>query len=170
MLRKILAGSRYFIIIPVICSFLSAVAVFVYGMLVTWTIDFEAFTAGIFTDKEVKHLSLAFITLIDLFLLGTVLYIIALGLYLLFVDKKLPMPSWLIIDDLDDLKTQLIKIIMVLLAVTFLANAVTWTGNINILYLGIAISLVLFALGALTGYGSMSHRTQSHNKDIEKVE
>jgi uncharacterized membrane protein YqhA len=50
MLRNILAGSRYLIIIPVICSFLSAVAVFVYGMLVTWTIDFEAFTAGVFTN------------------------------------------------------------------------------------------------------------------------
>ena len=76
MLRNILAGSRYLIVIPVICSFLSAVAVFIYGILLTWTIDLEAFTSGVFTDKEAKHLSLAFITLIDLFLIGTVLYIL----------------------------------------------------------------------------------------------
>jgi uncharacterized membrane protein YqhA len=169
MLRNILAGSRYLVIIPVICSFLSAVAVFVYGILLTWNIDLDAFTNNIFTDKEAKHLSLAFITLIDLFLLGTVLYIIAIGLYQLFIDKKLPMPSWIVTNDLDDLKTQLLKIIIVLLAVTFLANAVTWTGNINILYLGIAISLVLFALGALIGYGFISHSPPNH-KDADKVE
>jgi uncharacterized membrane protein YqhA len=83
------------------------------------------------------------VTIIDLFLLGTVLYIIAVGLYELFVDPGLPMPAWLRITTLDDLKERLLGVVVVLLAVTFLGSAVTWDGSVNILALGLAVGTVL---------------------------
>jgi uncharacterized membrane protein YqhA len=92
--------------------------------------------------------------MIDLFLLGAVLYIVSLGLYELFIDDKLPTPSWLIVTNLNDLKSILIGVVVVLLAVTFLGYVVTWNGNSNILALGIAVGLVLLALGYLLGQGS----------------
>ena len=81
--------------------------------------------------------------MIDLFLLGTVLYIVAIGLYELFVDPGLPMPAWLRITTLDDLKERLLGVVGVLLAVTFLGSAVTWDGSANILALGLAVGVVL---------------------------
>jgi uncharacterized membrane protein YqhA len=47
-----------------------------------------------------------------------------------------------------------IGVVVVLLAVTFLGFVVTWNGNSNILALGIAVGLVLLALGYLLGQGS----------------
>jgi uncharacterized membrane protein YqhA len=116
-----------------------------------------------------KHLSIESIELIDLFFLGTVLYIIALSLYELFINEHLPMPSWLVVTNLDDLKAKLLGVVTVLLSVTFLANVVTWNGSANILALGAAIGLVLFALAFLTKRSTKSHQIEQSNKtDAER--
>lgn len=65
--------------------------------------------------------------------------------------------AFLLIANLDDLEEKLTGIVVILLAVTFLANVVTWNGNLNILALGVAIGLVLFALGYLLNGRSKIH-------------
>ncbi len=168
MFRQILAGSRYLIIIAVIGSFLASISVLVYGGLTVVSIMVEAFTHGTFTPTGAKHLAVECIELIDLFLLGTVLYIVALGLYDLFVDDSLPMPKWLVIANLEDLKEKLIGVIIVLLAVTFLGFVVTWDGNVTIVALGIAVGLVIFSLGYLLSTTYKTHRTKSTDETEEK--
>ena len=157
MLRRTLAGSRYLVLIAVIGSFLASIIVLIYGGLTVVSIGFEAVTHATFTTTGAKYLAVECIEVIDLFLLGTVLYIVALGLYELFIDANLPTPPWLVITNLDDLKAKLTGVITVLLAVTFLANVVEWGGNTSILALGIAIGLVLFALGYLLNRGNKNH-------------
>ena|SRR5437762_1785821 len=161
MFRQILAGSRYLVILAVIGSFLASISVLVYGGLTVVSIMIEAFTHGTFTTVGAKQLAVECIELIDLFLLGTVLYIVALGLYDLFVDDSLPMPKWLVISNLEDLKEKLIGVIIVLLAVTFLGFVVTWDGNVNIVALGIAVGLVIFSLGYLLSITYKAHQTKS---------
>ena len=161
MFRQILAGSRYLIIIAVIGSFLASISVLVYGGLTVVGIMVETFTHGVFTPAGERQLAVECIELIDLFLLGTILYIIALGLYDLFIDDSLPTPKWLVISSLDDLKEKLIGVIIVLLAVSFLSFVVTWDGNVNIVALGIAVGLVVFALGYLLSTTYKAHRTKS---------
>ena len=82
----------------------------------------------------------------DLFLLGTVFYIIALGLYELFIDTNIRVPSWLEIKTLDDLKDKLIGVVIVVLAVLFLGQVVSWNGQKDLLGYGVAIALVIAAL------------------------
>lgn len=147
MLRRIFAASRYLILIAVSGAFLAAVVVMVYGGLLVLNMLVDVVSHGSFTTDGAKHLSVECVEIIDLFLLGTVLYIIALGLYDLFIDDRLPLPNWLLIRTLDDLKEKLLGVIIVLLAVTFLGDTVLWNGNTSILALGIAVGLVLFALG-----------------------
>jgi uncharacterized membrane protein YqhA len=89
---------------------------------------------------------LSFVEMIDLFLLGAVLYIVALGLYQLFIDDTLELPRWLEVHDLDDLKAKVIGVIIVLLGVIFLGNVINWDGQRDILALGISVSLVMAAL------------------------
>src|SRR5690349_14613036 len=129
MLRRILSGSRYFVIIAALATFLASVSILIYGGITVLSIIYEMFAHGQFTTTEAKHLAVEFIELIDLFLLGTVLYIIALGLYELFIDDKLSMPPWLVITSLDDLKGKLIGVVIVLLAVTFLGAVVNWDNS-----------------------------------------
>lgn len=135
MLRRILAGSRYLVLIAVFGSFLASVLVLIYGGLAVVSIILEVLAHATFTVEGSKGLAVACIEVIDLFLLGTVLYIVALGLYELFIDEHLPTPSWLVITTLDDLKSKLLGVIIVLLAVTFLAAVVTWDGSMTIVAL-----------------------------------
>ncbi len=168
MLRRILAGSRYLIIIAVLATFLAAVALLVYGGLTVLHVIYEMF-ASKFTTTEAKHFSVEFIEIIDLLLLGTVLYIVSLGLYELFIDERIVTPHWLVITDLDDLKGKLLGVIIVLLAVTFLGDVVTWDGSQSILWLGLATGLVLLALGYLLGRSIKSHQTEKlTGSDSEK--
>ncbi len=168
MLRRMLAGSRYLVLIAVIGSFLASIIILLYGGLTVVGIGFEVVTHATFTPAGAKPLAVECIEVIDLFLLGTVLYIVALGLYELFIDASLPTPPWLVIADLDDLKAKLIGVIIVLLAVTFLANVVTWDGSPTILALGVAVGLVLFALGYLSR-GSKGRRGEEQEKTNEEV-
>jgi uncharacterized membrane protein YqhA len=168
MLRKILAGSRYLILIAVIGSFLASIGALVYGGLTVVSIIFESFSHVEFTVEGAKHLELESIEIIDLFLLGTVLYIVALGLYQLFIDESLPTPKWLMITSLDDLKVRLLGVVVVLLAVTFLGEEVTWNGSINIVALGIAVGLVLFALGFILRQGFEAYAgRRTKESDVE---
>jgi uncharacterized membrane protein YqhA len=157
MLRRILASSRYLIIIAVLATFLAAVALLVYGGLTVLHVIYEMFASGQFTTTEAKHFSVEFIEIIDLLLLGTVLYIVSLGLYELFIDERIVMPNWLVITNLDDLKGKLLGVITVLLAVTFLGDVVTWDGSQGILWLGLATGLVLLALGYLSARSIKPH-------------
>jgi uncharacterized membrane protein YqhA len=153
MLRRVLAGSRYFIVIGVIGSFLASIALLIYGGLKTIGLIIETFFSGTAGQASAKYISVGFIEILDLFLLGTVLYIIALGLYQLFIDDRLPLPAWMHLHTLTDLKVELINVIIVLLGVSFLGAVVQWDGSPNILALGLAIGAILAAYALLLRSG-----------------
>ena len=122
-----------------------------------------------------KHLAVDFLQLVDIFLLGTALYIIALGLYELFVDDSLPMPKWLVIATFEDLKEKLIGVIIVLLGVSYLGTAVTWAGDKSILNLGVATAAVILALAIALYLSTKSHAlvhsvSQEHSGEGQPAE
>ncbi len=146
MFRRIFTYTRYLIGFAVLGAFIAAVTTLVYGAVTTVKIAVDAFTAAAFTGKAAKGLALGFIEMIDLFLLGTVFYIVALGLYELFIDDTLEMPAWLQIHHLDDLKAKLVSVVIVILGVLFLGQVVTWDGERDLLPFGAGIALVIAAL------------------------
>jgi len=86
MLHRILARSRYLMLIAVFGSFAASVTLLIYGALETViTIDHTA-TVPVSSENS-KQLILSCIEVVDLFLLATVFYITALGLYELFIDE-----------------------------------------------------------------------------------
>jgi uncharacterized membrane protein YqhA len=72
---------------------------------------------------------------------------VALGLYQLFIDQSLALPRWLKVNDLSDLKRDLIGVVVVLLGVSFLGEVVNWEGQRELLPLGAAVAVVIAALG-----------------------
>jgi uncharacterized membrane protein YqhA len=145
MLRSILAASRYLVLIPVVCIFIAATVMLIYGAIETFEVIVGTFGSDV-SSKGAKGLLLSFIELVDLFLLSTVFYVIAVGLYELFIDDNLPMPAWLVIHDLDDLKANLISVVIVVLGVLFLGQAISWDGERDLLPFGAAVALVIGAL------------------------
>ncbi len=155
MIPRILASSRFFVAFAALGAFASAVALLVYGVLAVARTVWAAFTACGFSLDGAKRLAVELIQLTDLFLLGTVLYIVALGLYELFVDPDLPVPPWLRIASLDDLKAKLIQVVVVLLGVSFLGSVVEWNGDEAIIELGAAVAVVIAAFGLILFVGKL---------------
>lgn len=146
MLNRALAATRFLMIIPVVGSFLGATALLVYGGAETLQLVSNTIADGEVSRKGAKALAIEFIEIIDLFLLGTVFYIIAFGLYELFIEPDIGLPDWLEIRTLDDLKNKLVKVVIVVLGVLFLGHVVAWDGSTDVVYLGGGIALVVAAL------------------------
>jgi uncharacterized membrane protein YqhA len=143
--------SRYVIVVPVIALLLAAVAVFVYGGFMAANVIHESFAHAIertaFNAEGARALSVEMIELIDLFLLGTVLVLTGVGLQELFLGAHIDLPEWLSIDDLEQLKKNVVAVIIVMLGVLF-AGAVaseSLDGQSLFLY-GAASALMIAAL------------------------
>jgi uncharacterized membrane protein YqhA len=173
VLRNILAGSRYLIIIAVLGSLVGSIIVLGYGAItVVGVLITIFFNRNHFTTEEAKIVAASSVELIDLFLLSTILYIVSLGLYRLFIDSNLPLPDWLIITDLNDLKERILGVIIVLLAISFLGYVVEWHfGDYSIVALGLAVGLVLFSIGYSLSAGALNAKftPTSKRKDESKV-
>ncbi len=140
-MKTFLGASRYLILLAVLAAFASAVTLLIFGAYET-ALEIGSILGG----EAPKSVAATFIELTDLFLLGVVLYIIALGLYELFIDDNLTLPHWLEIHTLDDLKAKLISVVIVVMSVLFLKQVVSWDGERNLLTFGGGIALVIAAL------------------------
>jgi uncharacterized membrane protein YqhA len=152
MLTRILALSRYFTVVAVIGILLASVALLMYEAVVVVTaLGTVVSTAsnGEISSKLAKLLAIGVIEAVDIFLIAIVAHMIGLGLYRLFVDPQLPLPAWLKIRDLDDLKNNLVSSVIAVLSVLFLREAVGWDGERDLLSFGAALALVI---GVLTLY------------------
>jgi uncharacterized membrane protein YqhA len=146
VLRPLLNASRYLVIAAVFGSLVAALALFAYGVVETVVVVVEAVARAEVSSKGAKALALAFIEIVDLFLLGTVFLMIALGLYELFIEENLALPQWLSISSFDDLKNKLVGVVIVVLAVLFLGAVVSWDGSRDLLGFGAGVALVIAAL------------------------
>jgi uncharacterized membrane protein YqhA len=146
VMRKILANSRYLILIAVIGSFVAAMLLLIVTSVEEIQVVINTFQDFKTTSKDVKDLAITLFEVIDLFLVSVGFYIIALGLYELFVDDRLELPRWLEIHNVDDLKGKVIGILVVVLGVFFLSEVVRDYGGADILYTGFAIAAVIAAL------------------------
>ena len=149
MLTRLLALSRYFTVVAVFGILIASLALLAYEGLVVITALIEAVSSGAISSKLAKVLAVGLIEAVDIFLIAIVAHMIGLGLYRLFVDPELPLPAWLKIRDLDDLKNNLVSSVIAVLAVLFLREAVGWDGERDVLRVGGALALVI---GALTLY------------------
>ena len=145
MFRRILSSTRYIILIAVLGAFIASLAVLVHGGIETIRLVGHVVAVDL-SEKPDKELLVAFIEVIDLYLIGTVFYITALGLYELFIDDQVPTPAWLHITHIDDLKGKLLGVMVVIMVVTFLSQLVKADGSANLLSLGAAVALVIAAI------------------------
>ena len=162
MLRNLLGASRYMIIIAVLGSMAAAVTLLVYGFLEALQLIVTTIQSGEVTRKGAKSMAIEFIEIIDLFLIATVFLIIAVGLYRLFINTNITLPEWLEINTLDDLKTKLIAVVIVVMGVIFLGHLVAWDGQTDLMGLGIGTAAVI---GTLTWFLNTKPKSKPTEKD-----
>ena len=140
MLTKILEKTRFLTLLVVLTSFLSALALFIYVTIGTVdnVIQFAA------SPRDVGPLlPLRFIKLIDVALLALVFQLIAVGTYELFIDREIVLPAWMKVRNLDDLKNRLVRVIVLVLAVSFLTEVVEGEPSQEIAFFGVGIAVVI---------------------------
>jgi uncharacterized membrane protein YqhA len=148
LVDRILSQTRYMVIIAVAASLALAAMLFLFGAVHAAGI-IASTIAALGDAKKTKALAIASVEIADFFLIATALYIVGIGLYELFI-RDLDLPAWLTITSLEELKQRLISVIVVALAVAFLAQVANWDGASNLLPFGAAIAAVVVALGAFS--------------------
>ena len=151
MLRRLLAATRYLILIPITGIFVAACGLMVYEAIVLITTLQDLLLGGTVLTTDAKALAVGLIQIVDIFLIAIAMYIISINLYTLFIDDSLPLPNWLTVHDLEAVKSNLVSVVIAVLAVLFLREAVAWNGERDILSFGAALAMIIGALGLYLG-------------------
>lgn len=161
--EKTLYGLRYLSILAVIGAGISSIVLFIQGIvLIFWGLkDYlsKVFNPDVSSHEQeeiYEHLFENLVSSVDVFLFALVLVIFGVGVYELFVSKIDPVeremdsrPSWLKINSVDDLKSSLGKVIIMVLIVSFFKHILAfdgWADPVSFLYLAIGIFLISGAL------------------------
>jgi uncharacterized protein (TIGR00645 family) len=134
-MNRIVAASRYLALIGVVFGLVAALAAFGWGGYKTVTLVVHL------VQGQMSGMAVALVQVMDAFLIAAGLLIFALGLYELFVGD-IDLPEWLVIHDLDALKSKLAGIIVLVMAVTFLERLETHEDGRDIFYSGAGIAVV----------------------------
>ena len=138
-------SSTWLFSLAVIGTGIISAMLFIYGFLLSLAGAYHMITAFTLDIHIVKEYLGTSIQIIDLFLVATVFYLISMGLYELFIAKA-PLPGWVEIRNLDDLKTKLLGLTVIALAVVFLGYALTVSDGTSILELGAAVGIMIAAI------------------------
>ena len=171
-MSRVLAGTRYLIILPVLGLLVAASVFFVLGgiglfrQLIEITVtSLDSLThSGEAVDKS--EIIFEIVEFVHLFLVGTVLYITGAGLFQLFI-RPVEFPRWLRIESTEELETNLIGVTVVVLAVNFM-GAVLVGETEHVLNYGAGIALPIAALGLFVGLRAWS--TKLGKETIEEEE
>ena len=145
-MRRLIELSRFAVAVPAVTSIIASfvlmgIGVWEVAMSIVHLLD---------SSVSVKLTVVAILTAVDTFLLATVLLVIGYGLYELFVDGEGPLPQWLQIRSLDDLKTKLIGVTVAILGVVFLGALVDRRDASSVMFIGAGVGAVIIGLAAFT--------------------
>lgn len=166
VIPRMVASSRFFVLVATISLFLAFMAVMVSTIITVVLTIVHAVGGDLGQNEMIGKL----IKQADYALLAMVLYVLALGLYSLFVDDRVPMPAWLRIHDLGHLKELLAGVVVVAIAVIFLGWALTWDGKSDILALGAGSAAVIGGLALFLWQAARERQMAEDEKRKEREE
>ncbi len=167
-------NSRFVVIAAVIGSLLAGFAIFYMATVDVVNLFLHAlhYADSSLTDEARRALHDSTVThiveVVDGYLLATVMLIFSLGLYELFISDidqahgSRASSKILVISSLDDLKSRLAKVILMILIVTLFQEAINMKLHtpLDLVYLGGSITLIALAL-----YFSHAAETNHDNRE-----
>jgi uncharacterized membrane protein YqhA len=159
-MQRLLISTRYFILLPIIGLALAAVFFFIFGGIglikVLVHLPGEVLNSAAHSPEARSAVIIEVVEFVHVFLVGTVLFITAIGLYQLFIHP-IQFHSWLQTDNVEELETNLIGVLVVVLAVDFLGTVFVGQTE-NLLHYGAGIALPIAALGLFVGLRAWSNK------------
>lgn len=141
-MRQIVGLTRFTVIVPALAAMLGALVLMAQG---SWAVVLTIIEV-VREQTPLKDTIVQILTAVDAILLGTVLLVIGYGLYELFVDSGLTVPSWLQVRDLDDLKSKLIGVVVAIIAVVFVGVLVDANRATEVLSYGAGAGALVLGL------------------------
>lgn len=141
-MKRFLGLARFAVVVPAIASIIGALLLMAQGSFSMVTVVIEAIS----NDSSLKESIVDVLTAIDAILLGTVLLVIGYGLYELFIDANLEVPLWLRVNNLDDLKSKLIGVVVAIIAVVFVGVFVDSNRSEDVISYGVGAGALVVGL------------------------
>ena len=141
-MKKLLGLIRYVVIVPALASIVGAILLMGQGSLEMILTVFQTISES----SSLKDSIVAVLTAIDAILLGTVLLVIGYGLYELFIDTDIQVPAWLRVDNLDDLKSKLIGVVVAIISVVFVGVFVDSNRATDVVSYGLGAGALVVGL------------------------
>lgn len=151
-MRKLLGITRYAVIVPSLAAIIGALLLMAQGSIEMVTVAIDAISKG----AALKETIVEVLTAVDAILLGTVLLVIGYGLYELFIDAEIDVPAWLRVENLDDLKSKLIGVVVAIIAVVFVGVFVDSNRAGDVISYGVGAGALVVGLAVFawaTGKG-----------------
>ena len=160
-------------LLPILGLAIASAVIFVLGGigLIRLVVNLVASALGLTQETGPFDSSVALVEIIEsvhTFLVGTVIYITAIGLYQLFI-REIDLPRWMEVHNTEELETNLISVTVVVLAVDLMGNVLVGHTE-NLLDLGIGIALPIAALAlfvALRAWATNLSRTRKRTTALE---
>lgn len=141
----IMRVAQVLVVIGILTLFAAAATLVLVGAFETFRHILKIITLGK-PFLGTQEMVLSSIKLVDLILLATVLQLVAVALYTMFVDHRAPIPAWLRTSDVEELKRKLASVIVIMLGVVFLEEVIYWRSERNLLPLGVGVAAMIVAL------------------------
>ncbi len=144
-MKPLLRISRYLLVLTVVGCIVMFGVVTIYAALAVGGAILKIWPGGI-APTDIAAVTVSAFKILDLFLLGTILYIVALGLAALFLDSEAALPRWFKVRELQDLKMIVSQSVVVVMLVAFLGDVLEWENATDIAYVGGGVAAVIAAI------------------------
>lgn len=176
-------NSRFIILAAVVGSLFAGFAIFYMATIDVWNLvqhvvhygdaDMTDAARKVLHDSTVTHI----VEVVDGYLLATVMLIFSLGLYELFISDidqahgNKASSKILVINSLDDLKSRLAKVVIMIMIVTLFEQALNMKMQtpLDLLYLGGSIALIAGAL-YLSHAGESKHGAADEHDEEDALD
>lgn len=161
-----LGSTRYVILLAVAGVFLGSMTLLILSTIEMISAVFNVFATD--SGHGMSDLRIVLIEAVDAILVATVLYVIAIGLYQLFVNPHIDLPDWLHTDGLGDLERRLAGMSITVLSIIFVTAALESHGSDgNILGFGLATAAVIAAISFFLFQHGQHHPPHAKEKEHE---
>jgi len=143
MAKRLLRINMWFIMVGVFALATASIVTFIMGIV--------RFFLFLVQDIHWHHFAVphnfnaVICEILEINLIAVILFISAIGLYLLFW-KDIRVPAWLAVNDVNQLKEKLVGIVITVMGVTFLEHILEWVDPKGTLMFGVAIALMIATL------------------------
>lgn len=153
---RALGSSRYIVLLAVVAVLLVAITLFLLGMIQAVMGVWHAIRALWDGQMNTTDLTVEFLEIVTTMLKAVVFYIIGVGLYGLFI-APLNLTVSLGVETLNDLESEVVSVVIVILGVTFLEHFIRWEQPVETLQFGAGMAL---AVGVLVLFQYYNHQVK----------